>query len=37
LIVKHHNASGAGGAVGAGPGDPVIVRWHDDANLILAG
>jgi spermidine/putrescine transport system ATP-binding protein len=37
LIVKHQNASGAGGAVGAGPGDPVIVRWHDDANLILAG
>jgi spermidine/putrescine transport system ATP-binding protein len=37
LIVKHQNASGAVGAVGAGPGDPVIVRWHEDANLILAG
>lgn len=37
LIVRHQNAAGAGGAVGVGPGDPVVVRWHDDANLILAG
>jgi spermidine/putrescine transport system ATP-binding protein len=37
LIVKHQNASGAIGAVGAAPGDPVIVRWNEDANLILAG
>ena len=22
---------------GAGPGDPVIVRWHEEANLVLAG
>ncbi|HYH93808.1 MAG TPA: ABC transporter ATP-binding protein [Candidatus Saccharimonadales bacterium] len=37
LIVRHQNASGAGGAPGAGPGDPVIVRWHEEANLVLAG
>ncbi|MBA2300390.1 MAG: ABC transporter ATP-binding protein [Chloroflexi bacterium] len=37
LIVRHQNAAGAGGAPGVGPGDPVIVRWTDDANLILAG
>jgi ABC-type Fe3+/spermidine/putrescine transport system ATPase subunit len=37
IIVRHQNASGAGGALGAGPGDPVIVRWHEEANLVLAG
>ncbi|MEO6207989.1 MAG: TOBE domain-containing protein, partial [Candidatus Limnocylindrales bacterium] len=37
LIVRHQNASGAVGALGAGPGDPVIVRWHEEANLVLAG
>ena len=37
LIVRHQNASGAGAAPGAGPGDPVIVRWHEEANLVLAG
>ena len=37
LIVRHQNALGAGGALGLGPGDPVIVRWQEDANLILAG
>lgn len=37
LIVRHQNAAGAGGAPGVGPGDPVVVRWHEDANLILAG
>ena len=37
LIVRHQNASGAGGALGAGPGDHVVVRWHEEANLILAG
>ena len=24
-------------AWGLGPGDPVIVRWHEEANLVLAG
>ena len=37
LIVRHQNALGAGGALGVGPGDPVIVRWQEDANLILVG
>lgn len=37
LIVRHQNAAGAGGAPGVGPGDPVVVRWQEDANLILAG
>ncbi len=36
LIVRHQNAAGAGGAPGVGPGDPVVVRWQEDANLILA-
>jgi ABC-type Fe3+/spermidine/putrescine transport system ATPase subunit len=37
LIVRHQNAAGAGGALGAGPGDRVIVRWNEEANLVLAG
>jgi len=37
LIVRHQNAAGAGGAPGVGPGDPVVVRWKEEANLILAG
>jgi ABC-type Fe3+/spermidine/putrescine transport system ATPase subunit len=37
LIVSHQNAEGAGGALGAGPGDQVVVRWHEEANLVLAG
>jgi spermidine/putrescine transport system ATP-binding protein len=37
LIVRHQNAAGAGGAPGVGPGDPVVVRWEEEANLILAG
>ena len=36
-IVRHQNAAGAGGAPGVGPGDPVVVRWQEEANLILAG
>ena len=35
LVARRQNAAGAGGALGAGPGDPVVVRWHEDANLIL--
>jgi spermidine/putrescine transport system ATP-binding protein len=35
LLARRQNAAGAGGALGAGPGDPVVVRWHEDANLIL--
>jgi spermidine/putrescine transport system ATP-binding protein len=35
VLARRQNAAGAGGALGAGPGDPVVVRWHEDANLIL--
>jgi spermidine/putrescine transport system ATP-binding protein len=37
VIVRHQNAAGAGGAPGVGPGDPVVVRWQEEANLILGG
>ena len=37
LIVRRQNAAGAGSGVGVGPGDPVLVRWHEEANLILVG
>ena len=37
VIVRHQNAAGAGGAPGVGPGDPVVVRWNEEANLVLAG
>jgi spermidine/putrescine transport system ATP-binding protein len=35
LVARRQNATGAEGALGAGPGDPVIVRWHEEANLVL--
>src|SRR5262245_53561189 len=37
LIVRRQNVTGAGGGSGLGPGDPVVVRWHEDANLVLGG
>ena len=37
LIVRRQNITGTNGGVGLGPGDPVIVRWHEDANLVLVG
>ena len=37
VIVRRQNAAGTGGALGAGPGDAVVVRWHEEANLILVG
>ena len=37
VIVRRQNAAGSGGALGVGPGDPVVVRWHEDAHLILVG
>jgi spermidine/putrescine transport system ATP-binding protein len=37
LIVRRQNAAGVETAGGVGPGDPVVVRWHEEANLILAG
>ena len=35
-IVRRQNAMGAGSGQG-GPGDPVVVRWREEANLILVG
>jgi ABC-type Fe3+/spermidine/putrescine transport system ATPase subunit len=37
LIVRRQNATGAGAALGLGPGDPVTVRWREEANLVLVG
>jgi spermidine/putrescine transport system ATP-binding protein len=37
LIVRRQNAMGAGAGQGLGPGDPVIVRWREEANLVLVG
>ena len=37
LIVRRQNVTGATGGTGLGPGDPVVVRWHEDANLVLVG
>ena len=37
VIVRRQNAAGTGGALGAGPGDAVVVSWHEEANLILTG
>jgi ABC-type Fe3+/spermidine/putrescine transport system ATPase subunit len=37
LIARRQNTSGVGSAGGVGPGDPVVVSWHEEANLILIG
>ena len=37
LIVRRQNAMGAGAGQGMGPGDPVHVRWREEANLVLVG
>jgi spermidine/putrescine transport system ATP-binding protein len=37
LIVLRQNAMGTGGGQGVGPGDPVVVRWREEANLVLVG
>ncbi|HEX5149090.1 MAG TPA: ABC transporter ATP-binding protein [Candidatus Limnocylindrales bacterium] len=37
LIVRRQNALGAGDGQGLGPGDPVMVRWREEANLVLVG
>jgi len=36
LIVRRQNAMGAQASLGLGPGDPVTVWWHEEANLVLA-
>jgi len=35
VVARRQNATGAGGVSGLGPGDPVVIRWEDSANLIL--
>jgi spermidine/putrescine transport system ATP-binding protein len=37
LVVRRQNATGAASGPGVGPGDPVTVRWHEEANLVLMG
>jgi spermidine/putrescine transport system ATP-binding protein len=37
LVARRQNVLGAATAQGLGPGDPVVVRWHEEANLILVG
>jgi spermidine/putrescine transport system ATP-binding protein len=37
LIIRRQNATGAGSSGGVRPGERVVVRWHDESNLILAG
>jgi spermidine/putrescine transport system ATP-binding protein len=37
LVARRQNALGAATTQGLGPGDPVVVRWHEEANLILVG
>jgi len=35
IVARRQNSTGAGAALGIGPGDAVVVRWEDSANLIL--
>ena len=35
LVARRQNAAGARKSQGVGPGDPVVVRWHEEANLVL--
>jgi spermidine/putrescine transport system ATP-binding protein len=37
LVVRRQNAAGAASGEGLGPGDPVRVSWHEEANLVLVG
>jgi spermidine/putrescine transport system ATP-binding protein len=37
LVVRRQNQLGASIGQGLGPGDPVTVRWHEEANLVLVG
>ena len=37
LVVRQQNALGASTGRGIGPGDPVAVRWFEEANLVLVG
>jgi spermidine/putrescine transport system ATP-binding protein len=35
VVSRRQNSDGAAGVGGIGPGDPVVIRWEDAANLIL--
>ncbi len=35
VVSRRQNSDGASDAAGIGPGDPVVIRWEDSANLIL--
>jgi spermidine/putrescine transport system ATP-binding protein len=35
LVVRRQNTDGVANIPGLGPGDAVVVRWDDDANLVL--
>jgi spermidine/putrescine transport system ATP-binding protein len=35
LVVRRQNQLGESTSQGLGPGDPVMVRWHEAANLVL--
>jgi spermidine/putrescine transport system ATP-binding protein len=35
LVVRRQNTDGVANTPGLGPGDAVVVRWDDDANLVL--
>jgi spermidine/putrescine transport system ATP-binding protein len=37
LVARRQNQLGTSTSQGMGPGDPVTVRWHEEANLVLAG
>jgi spermidine/putrescine transport system ATP-binding protein len=37
LIARRQNQLGDSTGQGLGPGDPVTVRWHEGANLVLVG
>jgi spermidine/putrescine transport system ATP-binding protein len=37
LVARRQNVAGARSSQGVGPGDPVVVRWHEEANLVLVG
>jgi spermidine/putrescine transport system ATP-binding protein len=37
VVVRRQNALGAAAGQGLGPGDPVVLTWHEEANLILVG
>jgi spermidine/putrescine transport system ATP-binding protein len=36
LVSRRQNDEGSGAWLGLGPGDPVILGWREDANLVLA-